>query len=167
MTLPSALGGTALLAWRLTATSRATTWDDGEGAYLYGGRWNSKGVRAVYCSLDAATATLEVAVHIGFPALDTVPHTMTTFEILNPADVHVVQAADVPNPNWLIPSTPSGGQQAFGDALLKAHKFVAIPSAVSRDSWNLIFTPAQAAGAYKLKAQQPYALDPRLHPPSK
>jgi RES domain-containing protein len=167
VTLPSALGGTALLAWRLTATSRAKTWDDGEGAYLYGGRWNSKGVRTVYCSLDAATATLEVAVHIGFPALDTVPHTMTTFEILKAADVHVVQVADVPNPNWLIPSTPSGGQQAFGDALLKAHKFVAIPSAVSHDSWNLIFTPAQAAGAYKLTSQQPYALDPRLHPPSK
>jgi RES domain-containing protein len=165
VTLPSALGGTTLLAWRLTAASRARTWDDGEGAYLYGGRWNSKGLRAVYCSLDAATATLEVAVHIGFSALDTVPHTMTTFEIPDPADVRIVQEADIPNPNWLTPSTPSGGQQAFGDALLKAHKFIAIPSAVSRDSWNLIFTPAQAAGAYRLTSQQPYALDPRLHPP--
>jgi RES domain-containing protein len=164
VTLPPALGGAALLAWRLTEASRATAWDDGEGAYLYGGRWNSKGVRAVYCSLDAATATLEVAVHIGFPALDMVPHTMTSFEILSAADVHVVQDADVPNPNWLTPSTPSGGQQAFGDALLQAHRFIAIPSAVSRGSWNLIFTPARAAGGYVVRSQQPYALDPRLHP---
>jgi RES domain-containing protein len=165
VTLPPALGGAALLAWRLTATSRATTWDDGEGAYLYGGRWNAKGTRAVYCALDAATATLEVAVHIGFPALDTVPHTMMTIEILDAADVRVVQEADVPNANWLTPSTPSGGQQAFGDALLKAHKVVALPSAVSRGSWNLVFTPAHAAGRYVVRSQLPYALDPRLHPP--
>jgi RES domain-containing protein len=165
VSLPPALGGTALTAWRLTKSTYARTWDDGEGAYLFGGRWNSKGVRAVYCSLDAATATLELAVHTGFPALDMVPHTMTMFEIPHAADVHVVREAEIPNPNWLMPATPSAGQQAFGDALLAAHKFMAIPSAVSRGSWNLIFTPARAAGAYELKSQQPYALDPRLHPP--
>jgi RES domain-containing protein len=165
VTLPPALGGTSILGWRLTQSIYAKAWDDGEGAYLLGGRWNSKGVRAVYCSLDPATAILELAVHIGFPALDMVAHTMTIFEILNAADVHVVHEKDVPNLNWLVPSTPSAGQQAFGDALLRAHKFVALPSAVSRGSWNLIFTPAHAAGAYSLRSQEPYALDPRLHPP--
>jgi RES domain-containing protein len=167
VTLPPALGGTALTAWRLTQSIYAKSWDDGEGAYLVGGRWNSKGVRAVYCSLDPATATLELAVHTGFAALDMVPHTMTMFEILKAVDIHVVQETAIPNRNWLTPSTPSGGQQAFGDALLKAHKFVAIPSAVSHGSWNLLFTPTQAAGAYMLKSQQPYALDPRLHQPSR
>ncbi|MEA2728512.1 MAG: hypothetical protein QOF70_2987, partial [Acetobacteraceae bacterium] len=60
------------MAWRLDQQGFAATWDSGEGAYRLGGRWNTKGVRAVYCSVDPATAILEVAVHKGFRALDTV-----------------------------------------------------------------------------------------------
>ena len=166
MSLPAALGGPALTGWRLTQSIYAGTWDDGEGAFRYGGRWNSKGLRVVYCSLDASTAILEVAVHTGFRALDTVPHSVTAFEIANPTDVLVVNESDVPNPNWLAPSIPSAGQQAFGDALLKANRFVVIRSAVSKHSWNLLFIPAQAAGGYALKSQERFALDTRLHPPS-
>src|ERR1700679_4047133 len=57
--LPASLGGGALMAWRLDQAIFATTWDSGEGAYLVGGRWNSRGVRAVYCSIDPAIAILE------------------------------------------------------------------------------------------------------------
>ena len=53
--LPAALGGNELVAWRLDAAIHASTWASGEGAFLHGGRWNSKGVRAVYCSIDPAT----------------------------------------------------------------------------------------------------------------
>jgi RES domain-containing protein len=60
------LGGTELVAWRLDQAIYAPTWDSREGAFRVGGRWNSKGIRAVYCSLDPAAATLEVAVHKGF-----------------------------------------------------------------------------------------------------
>ena len=137
--LPGPFGGSELLAWRLDTAVHAQTWDSGEGAYIAGGRWNSRGVRAVYCAMDPATAILEVAVHKGFPALDTVPHVLTAMEVLAPADVHVVQPASLPNPNWLVPGQPSAGQQAFGDALLAAHRFVLLPSIVSRHSWNLIF----------------------------
>jgi RES domain-containing protein len=131
-----------------------------------GGRWNSKAVRAVYCSIDPATAILEVAVHKGFKALDTVPHVLTAATITEPSSVHVVDPASVPNPNWLRPGIPSAGQQAFGDALLARHRFILIPSAVSTHSWNLIFVGATAAAAYALKAQEPFALDTRLHPPT-
>lgn len=165
MSLPAALGGPALVGWRLTPSVFAGAWDDGEGAFQFGGRWSSKGVRAVYCSLDAATATLEVAVHTGFRALDTVAHTLVAFEIADPSDVLVVDAADVPNPNWLTPANPSAGQQMFGDGLLKANRFVAIRSAVSKYSWNLLFMPSQAAGRYTVTLLEPFALDTRLHAP--
>ena len=66
-----------LVAWRLDQTNFGEAWDSGEGAYRVGGRWNSRDVRAVYCSIDPATAILEVAVHKGFKALDTVPHVLT------------------------------------------------------------------------------------------
>ena len=162
--LPAALGGTELVAWRLDPEPFRTTWDSGEGAFRFGGRWNSKGVRAVYCSLDPATAILEVVVHKGFKALDTVPHALTALTITKPADVHVVTPADVPNPNWLRPGISSFGQQQFGDALLSARTFVLIPSAVSSHSWNLLFVASLAAGAYTVRSQERFALDTRLHP---
>jgi RES domain-containing protein len=164
--LPIALGGSELIAWRLDQASYASTWDSGEGAYRVSGRWNSKGVRAVYCSIDPSTAILEVAVHKGFRALDTVPHVMTAAVITDMSVVHVVDPASVPNRNWLRPGIPSAGQQAFGDDLLRQHGVVAIPSAVSSQSWNLIFVARVATGAYALKFQEPFALDTRLHPPS-
>lgn len=163
--LPLALGGTELMAWRLDQAIHASSWDSGEGAYRVGGRWNSKGVRAVYCSLDPATAILEVAVHKGFRALDTIKHRLTAAVITDPGRIHVVAPGDVPNANWLRPGIPSAGQQSFGDDLLRRHPFVAIPSAVSTHSWNLIFL-AGTPGAYVLKHQEDFALDTRLHPPS-
>lgn len=164
--LPIALGGTELVAWRLDHAVHAPTWDSGEGAYRVGGRWNSKGVRAVYCSLDPATAVLEVAVHKGFRALDTVAHVLTAAVITEPGDVHVVDPARVPNPNWLRPGIPGAGQQAFGDDLLQRHRLIAIPSAVSPHSWNLVFLAGAATGTYALKFQENFALDTRLHPPA-
>ena len=164
--LPPMIGGTEFIAWRLDHESRAATWDSGEGAFRVGGRWNSKGVRAVYCSLDAPAATLEVAVHKGFRALDVVPHTMTSVAITDLSGVHVVQPASVPNPNWLVPGIPGAGQQAFGDELLARHSFVLIPSAVSTLSWDFIFDGRRATGRYALRSQEKFALDTRLHPPA-
>jgi len=162
--LPAPLGGRELVAWRLDRATFAATWDSGEGAYRDGGRWNSRGIRVVYCSIDPATAILEVAVHKGFKALDTIPHMLTAIEITDPSSVHVVQPATIPNSNWLRPGYPSAGQQEFGDALLARHKFMLIPSAVSRFSWNLIFVGTTAAGGYSVRSQEPFALDTRLHP---
>ena len=165
--LPAPLGGDdGLVFWRLDQRIHAATWDSGEGAFRDGGRWNSVGVRAVYCSLDPATAILEVAAHVGFETLDTVPHMTRAARIADIAEVYTVKPGDVPNANWLVPGIPSAGQQAFGDDLLRQHRFFVIPSAVSKRSWNLIFHPLKAAGFYSLEFQEPFALDTRLHPPA-
>jgi RES domain-containing protein len=119
--LPALLGGSELVAWRIDQAIHASSWDSGEGAYRKGGRWNSRGVRAVYCSIDPATAILELAANTGFEALNTVPHVLTSLTIADPSSVHVINS--VPNPNWLRPGGLSAGQQAFGDALLAGHKW--------------------------------------------
>jgi len=164
--MPAALGGNTLVAWRLDEKKFAMAWDSGEGARLFGGRWNSRGRKIAYCSIDPATAILEVAVHKGFKALDTVPHVLTSAVIGDPMSVHVVLPGAVPNTNWLRPGVPSAGQQAFGDGLLSAHPFVLIPSAVSTHSWNLIFDVDVANTLYSRQSQEDFALDTRLHPPS-
>lgn len=165
--LPAPLGGGEVVAWRLDDARFAASWDSGEGAYQVGGRWNGAGVRAVYCSLDPATAILEVAVHKGFRTLDTVPHVLTALTVTDLAGTAVTWPAQIPNPNWLRPGIPSAGQQAFGDGLLAAHRFVVLPSAVSTNSWNLVFVAASAAGAYAPRSQERFALDTRLHPPAR
>ncbi len=163
--LPPPLGSGELVFWRLDQAKFGPTWDSGEGSYLVGGRWSSRGVRTVYAALDPATAILEVAVHTTFKPLDTVPHVLTSARIADASQVFVVNAADVPNPNWLRPGAVGAGQQAFGDALLRAHPFILIPSVVSSHSWNVIFSPIVAKGLYGSVAQEPFALDTRLHPP--
>lgn len=161
---PPVLGAGPIRGWRLDQAPYAATWNSGEGAFRVGGRWNTRGVRAVYAALDAATAILEVAVHKGFRVLDTVPHVLTSFLVARDADVHVVDPGDLPNAHWLHPGIPSAGQQAHGDALLAAHDVVLIPSAVSTYSWNLIFDAGRAAARCGLDFQHPFALDSRLHP---
>lgn len=150
------------LCWRLDRANFATSWDSGEGAFRFGGRWNAKGKRTVYASYDAATAILEVAVHKGFHALDAVPQVITSFSVNDPTDIFVVSIDQIPNPNWLVPAVPTPAQQAYGDGLMNDHIFVAIPSVVSRHSWNLIFDADRARGKYTLIKQERFALDPRL-----
>ena len=117
----------------------------------------------MYCSIDPATAILEVAVHKTFKALDKVPHVLTEVRIIESSSVHVVDPASIPAPDWLTPGIPGAAQKAFGDGLLSLHKFVVVPSAVSTKSWNLIFVTTTAAGAYVRKSQEAFVLDPRLH----
>lgn len=153
-----------MLAWRIDAQAHAASWDSGLGAELFGGRWNPKGQRAVYCSLDPSTCIVEAAVHRGFAVLDTQPHVLSCLQ-LNADGVRVVVPEALPNPAWLHGGVPSAGQQQFGAGLLAAHGVVVLPSAVSRLSWNLVFAPILAAGRWQLLRQQRLVLDTRLNPP--
>ena len=162
MPLPPPLGSGGLVLWRLDQARFSAAWDSGAGSYLAGGRWNSRGVRAVYAALDPATAILEVAVHKTFEALDRVPHVLTWATIPEARKVHVVNGSDVPNPDWLRPGAIGAGQQAFGDTLLQAHAFTLIPSVVSSHSWNVMFDPVVAKGLYAAVEQEAFVLDPRL-----
>lgn len=150
-----------LVGWRLDPARFATTWASGEGAYLFGGRWNGRGVRAVYAAIDPATAILEVAVHKGFGALDRVPHVLTSFVLDVGERPQVVEPSDVLDRGWLHPGVPSAGQKAFGEALLRAHGAFVAPSVVSQRSWNVVFLGS--AGLQSLRSQEPFVLDPRLH----
>jgi RES domain-containing protein len=162
--MAAANGSGELFLWRLDRKEHAATWFSGIGAELGGGRWNSRGVKAVYSSADPSTAILEVAVHKGFRALDTVAHVLTGARILDASRVYRVNAKDVVNPNWLVPGTPSISQQQFGNELLAQHPFILIPSAVSRHSWNILMNPDMAEGLYEVVTQERFALDTRLNP---
>ncbi|BAP40974.1 RES domain-containing protein [Pseudomonas sp. StFLB209] len=158
-------GSRELYLWRLDQARHASSWASGIGAEMAGGRWNSRGIKTVYCSADPATAILEVAVHKGFQTLDTMAHVLTCARVLKPERVHRVLPHEVPNPNWLVPGSPGRGQQQYGDLLLAQHPLILIPSAVSRYSWNVLINPLTADGLFEELSQERFALDTRLNPP--
>lgn len=160
--LPPPLGTGGVRLWRIDQERHYRTWHTGQGAFLVGGRWNVAGMRAVYASLDPATACLEVAVHKGFQVLDRAPHYLTSARIIDPTRIRAVTPEEIPNPNWLTPAAPGRNQQRHGTELLREHGCILIPSAVSRHSWNLIFDADQAEGLYDEITQERFALDPRL-----
>ena len=163
--LPAKLNPTApLVVWRIDAERHAPLWNSGIGAEIVGGRWNPKGVKAVYCSVDPSTCLVETAVHRGFKVLDSQPHVLTSLEITEVNAVHIVMPEQVPNPAWLEGGTPSKHQQSWGAELLKAHGIVLFPSSVSKHSWNVIFEPVLAAGLYQLRSQERLSVDTRLSP---
>lgn len=159
-------GAAGFCLWRLERRRHLATWRTGVGAKLAGGRWNSKGRAAVYGSLDPATAILEVAVHKGFKVLDCVAHVLICVRITDPESVFEVAAASLPNPNWLVPGSPSQGQQAHGDRLLAEHPFIVVPSTVSRHSRNIIMNPDTGGDLVAPVIEEAFALDPRLNPPA-
>lgn len=163
--LPPPLGDGGLRIWRLDRQRHAATWDSGEGAFLVGGRWNSRGHRVIYCALDPATAILEVAVHKGFAVLDTDLHVMTSARLSDPGAAQLINPEDLPNPNWLAPGVPSAGQQGYGDELLRSHPAILVPSVVSRHSWNMVLDAGRVSDLLDDLQQEAFALDPRLHPP--
>src|ERR1700683_2383062 len=50
--------------WRICRRRYASEAASGEGARLYGGRWNSRGVRVVYASTSLALAAVETFVNL-------------------------------------------------------------------------------------------------------
>ncbi len=51
-------------AWRIVRAARVNSAFTGEGARVYGGRWNSRGTAVVYVSEHESLAALELFVHL-------------------------------------------------------------------------------------------------------
>ncbi len=49
-----------VVGWRIVKEKHAKTAFSGEGARIFEGRWNSAGVRMVYCSEHLSLAALEI-----------------------------------------------------------------------------------------------------------
>lgn len=82
-----------MLVWRLAVGRFHEI--DGEGARLYGGRWNSPGIPMVYSATHLSLALLEQLVHLNPVEL---PDAFRAFAITLPdnADLEVASVAAVP-----------------------------------------------------------------------
>jgi len=53
-----------ITVFRICKTKYASTAFDGEGAFRFGGRWNSRGTRIIYTAGSLSLAVLEMLVHL-------------------------------------------------------------------------------------------------------
>ena len=135
---------------------------DGEGARLYGGRWNSPGRPVVYASETLALAALEYLVHID-PA--DVPADLVALTLDVPDDVaaEAVAAADLP-PGWER-GPESHVCQAIGDRWLREGQtpLLRVPAAPVPEEANVLLNPRHFdAARVRVAAERPFAFDPRL-----
>lgn len=116
---------------------------DGEGARLYGGRWNSPGVAAVYLAESRALAALEILVHAPREAL-LLKWIVIELEV---PDSLVDQASLSELPaSWRM--QPSSHQaQVFGTRWLRDFGNLAlqVPSVVIPEEFSLLVNPRHPA----------------------
>ena len=152
-------------AYRLARQQHVASSLDGEGARLWGGRWNVPGHRLVYLADHPATAILETLVHLTDPTLMPTDYVLLTVDV---PDATVI-VADRIDPDTLPPDWREGSSvacQRAGHAWLDGVAHAAAcwaPSAVVPGASNLLLDPEHAgAGTVRVIARQPFIFDPRL-----
>ena len=114
---------------------------DGEGAFRYGGRWSSPGVRLAYASEHQSLAMLEYFVHLtpDDPPPDLV---LAVAEVPDDVTRTEIKIGDLPL-RWR--ETPSLPELAIlGDEFIQRgeHLALLVPSAVSPTERNWLLNPA-------------------------
>lgn len=134
---------------------------DGEGARLYGGRWNSEGAAVVYASATLSLAALEYLVHVDIAE---VPADLVALGIEVPDDAvaAVVGVSDLPS-DWKRPG--AAGSADLGDAWVAAAASLtlSVPSAIVPEENNVLINPRHVRAAdVRIASERPFAYDPRL-----
>ncbi|MAZ77991.1 MAG: hypothetical protein CMF39_04875 [Legionellaceae bacterium] len=144
--------------WRIVKAKHAASAFDGEGARLFGGRWNSPGTPVVYCSDSLALAALETFVHLD--------DWQTAFElvaipIILPAKVSVTQL----NNHELNTLLKQKDRQTIGNQWANDKKscLLRVPSTIIPQEDNIIINPLHSDfKQINIGTPQPFSFDTRL-----
>jgi len=138
---------------------------DGEGAYLYGGRWSSSGTRLVYTSEHQSLAMLEYFVHLD-------PEDAPDDLMLAMADIpdnlsrERIHAREMPA-HWRETPAPSELAQIGDEFVKKAENCLLVaPSALAVNENNWLINPQHLEfKKIALHAPEPLRYDPRMFRP--
>lgn len=133
-----------LLVYRICKTELVENAFDGEGAYRYGGRWNSRGTRIVYAAGNLSLAALEIIVHLDddamLPEYSYIPAEIPAELILRVEDFRRLPE------NWNHSPAPIAVQQ-IGDEWARAplpSAVLEVPTAIVPLEKNYLLNPAHA-----------------------
>lgn len=149
-----------MIVYRIGRTRYANDLD-GEGARLFGGRWNHKLTPCIYTSESRALALLEYTANVN---IDDIPRALsiTAFEI----DVSYMLELPVnmlPG-DWRNAPAPAATKD-FGTDLLRKNDYgiLKIPSVVMEDEFNYLLNPQfRKATVYSILSIRDFVYDVRL-----
>jgi len=133
----------------------------GEGARLFGGRWNHKLISCIYTSESRSLAILEYTVNVN---VDDIPRAMSMATIEIPENnILQLTVAELPG-NWRDAPAPAETKNLVS-RLLTENNFLAIkiPSAVIPEEFNYVLNPAHAGSAgFKIIKLKDFVYDIRI-----
>ena len=147
--------------WRICRRRFAGEATSGEGARLYGGRWNGRGVRVVYASTSLALAAIETFVNLEPNLLPKDPVSIEG-EIPRTLPMAKIRLKSLP-PDWHTSRDES--LRHHGDEWIASGKtaVLLVPSAAVSGEWNLLLNPAHPEFArIKFNATTPFQFDSRM-----
>jgi RES domain-containing protein len=146
--------------WRIVPSGRAGDAFVGEGAKLYGGRWNSPGVTMVYASQHKSLAALELLVHHN-PRR---PNRFKAFAFRFPDELIETLALRALPRDWRQEPPPPFSQR-HGDVWVRELRsaVLAVPSIIIPEECNYLLNPAHP-DFKKISIGKPedFVFDPRL-----
>ena len=148
--------------YRILRKRYAKTPFDGEGAYRYGGRWSSPGIRLAYASEHLSLAMIEYFVHLD---RDDPPPDLVVAAADVPADVSraIVGSRGLPA-TWR--HTPAPVELAsIGDrfARRRHEAILVVPSALAPDESNWLMNPEHPdVRRVRIHPPEPFAYDARF-----
>ena len=148
-------------AWRIVRAARVNSAFTGEGARVYGGRWNSRGTAVIYVSEHESLAALELFVHLT-PLSPNDRYRSFRLEWEDKLTEYF-PVKRLP-PHWNS-EPPTFQTMQIGDEWVRAGKSVAlaVPSVLSRSEMNFLLNPRHP-DFKRIKISQPvqYQFDSRL-----
>jgi RES domain-containing protein len=150
-------------AWRIVKRRHVETAFTGEGARLYGGRWNSPGTSVVYTAETRALSILEVLA--GIRSVKPLPAYVLIPATFDDSLVKGVQSEEQPT-GWRR-SPPHPETQGIGDHWVdqQPSAILRVPSAIVPEEFNYLLNPAhQDFPRIQIGTPQDLTIDPRLPP---
>lgn len=151
-----------LFGWRIVKEKHARGAFSGEGARVFGGRWNSVGVPVIYCSEHLSLAALETLVHI-VPVMvrDKFRAYRVGFD-----QVLVTTVAEKKLPKGWDAQPPTAASKTIGDDWIKSGRspVLALPSVLIRLERTFLLNPNHPDfRKIQIKDVGTFVLDPRLN----
>jgi len=130
----------SVIAWRIIQRKFAKVAFTGEGARLFGGRWNSQGYAVVYTAQSLALAALEILVHVGSQKL--LQSYVAIPVTIDPQLIREIDASTLPK-NWRA-YPASNATRTIGDAWVSEGVLpvLRVPSAVIPTEFNFLLSPS-------------------------
>lgn len=151
------------LVWRL-APPEFHAELSGEGARLFGGRWNSPGLRALYTSSHLSLSVLETYVNIP-PALRNSLPVFQAVKISIPDDASMTRILPAQLIEFLTASDPMGASRSIGDGWLRRcdSLVLQVPSVLVPEEDNFIVNPEHPGSSdVRIESTRAFHFDPRL-----